>query len=420
MPESSAFPQARYQAQTLADAGEVAQAQAVLENAIEQGKTGLAEGDPELLATMRQLAALHTRLDDPTAARRLLEEAMAGAHRLPDTDPLRLMLTYDLAVVAEELANRHEARTNFTRVAQFGPAILGTGHWAVTNARTYLQTGTLPPSPVAPSSSPPSTFRQPAANPPPSSAPPLSGQPTSGVPISATPSSAAPFSAPPAGPRKWWMIAAAGVVVAALVITGVVLLRPDSPADPAPLAQTPTPPAPAATSQAPAVASQAPSPTTPPSAAPSTAPTTPPTTTTAAKPPATTRPTANPPAATTIVSPANGSLATWSFPAKFSLSPSDAAAKGTVLALSICVSGRCYLDGKVSSAPYPIHLGSSADEGIGLAWQLRVDRLSDSAFGGLMAERDTEIANGTWGEKGTSMSGLNKTPVSAVTVTKKT
>ncbi|GAA2599282.1 hypothetical protein GCM10010435_93420 [Winogradskya consettensis] len=373
---------------------------------------------------------------------------MAGAHRLPDTDPLRLMLTYDLAVVAEQLANRHEARTNFTRVAQFGPATLGPDHWAVTNARTYLQNGTLPaspdfpgtsptappplPPPVTPPSGPPFSgppssgppfsgppISGPPISGPPSSGPPFYGQPTSGVPISATPSSTAPFAVPPASPRKWWMIAAAAIVVAALVVTGVVLLRPDNPANPAPLALTPTP-SPAVTSQAPSAPSQAPSPTTPPSAAPSATPTTPPPTTTPAKPPATTRPTTNPPAATRITSPANGSLATWSFQAKFSLSPSDAAAKGTVLALSICVSGRCYLDGKVSSAPYPIHLGSSADEGVGLAWQLRVDRLSDSAFGGLMAERDSEIANGTWGEKGTSMSGLNKAPVSAVTVTKKT
>jgi hypothetical protein len=467
--ESTAFRQARNQAQTFVDGGEVARARTVLENAVEQGRAGLADGDAELLATMRELAALHTRLDDPTSARRLLEEAMAGAQRLAGTDPLRLMLTYDLAVVAEELANRHEARTNFARVAQFGPAALGADHWAVANARTYLDSGSLPPSAAAPPPAPPRLFPpssepqpspapQPLSKPQPSSAPqPLSKPPASPAPapLSGTPASSAPppfagpqpssapppseprlpvaplpsfgtpapsappplFGPPPASParpRKWWVIAAAGLAVAALVVSGVLVLRPDSSADTALLAPVTT------SAAAAAPPPTAPSPATPARTVTTAASKTPPPTATTTRPAATTRATTAPPAVTTrIVSPRNGRSAPWSFRATFALSPSDRAADDTVLALSICVSGRCYLDGRVSGAPYAVRLGSSATEGAGLSWQLRVDRLSGSAFAALSAERDQEIADGSWGAKGTTLSGLNRTPVSAVTVTKK-
>jgi hypothetical protein len=94
-----------------------------------------------------------------------------------------------------------------------------------------------------------------------------------------------------------------------------------------------------------------------------------------------------------------------------------------VLALTICVSGRCYLDGDLEvkngkAAPYPVHLGATQPEGAGLKWQLRVDRLSKSAYAGLIARRDAEIADSSWGIKGTSTGDLNDTPVSSVTVTK--
>ncbi|MEU4625120.1 hypothetical protein AB0G04_34745 [Actinoplanes sp. NPDC023801] len=138
MPESSAFTQARQRAEALARSGDLDGARTLLERAVEIGRAQLAQGDAELLATMRQLADVQMRADDPMAARRTLEEAIEAGIRLGDTDPLMLMLSYDLGLVAEELANRHVARTNFTRVAELGPSVLGAGHPAVIHARTYL------------------------------------------------------------------------------------------------------------------------------------------------------------------------------------------------------------------------------------------------------------------------------------------
>ena len=72
---------------------------------------------------------------------RLLEEAYAAGQRIGPADPLMVLLAYDLAVVAEELANRHEARKNFALVAEYGPAALGEGHPAVAHAGDYLAEG---------------------------------------------------------------------------------------------------------------------------------------------------------------------------------------------------------------------------------------------------------------------------------------
>jgi hypothetical protein len=92
-----------------------------------------------VLAAVHQLARLHQLADDPTAARRLLEEAYAaGQWRLGDDDPLMLEISYDLGTVAEELGNRHEARKAFARVADTGATVLGADHWAVARARAYL------------------------------------------------------------------------------------------------------------------------------------------------------------------------------------------------------------------------------------------------------------------------------------------
>jgi len=92
-----------------------------------------------VLLTAQQLAAVHQRAGDPSAARRVLEEAYAaGQWRLGDTDPVMLGISFDLGVVAEEMENRHEARRAFGRVAAHGPAALGADHWAVVRARSYL------------------------------------------------------------------------------------------------------------------------------------------------------------------------------------------------------------------------------------------------------------------------------------------
>ncbi|MET3424767.1 hypothetical protein BJ973_003979 [Actinoplanes tereljensis] len=111
----------------------------MLERAVELGKANLSEDDPDVLRTAYQLGAVLQQADDPTAARRVLEEAYAaGLWRLGDSDALMLEISHDIGVVAEELGNRHEARKAFARVAELGPATLGGGHWAVARARAYL------------------------------------------------------------------------------------------------------------------------------------------------------------------------------------------------------------------------------------------------------------------------------------------
>lgn len=156
-------------AHALVAAGDLAEARALLERAVELGRENLGEDDPDVLATVRELAAVHRRADDPMAARRALEEAYAaGQWRLGDSDPLLLQISYDLGVVAEDLGNRHEARKAFGRVAGHGPAVLGARHWAVTRAQAYLNQDqsvrdkaqpppapeTVPQPPAAPAASP--------------------------------------------------------------------------------------------------------------------------------------------------------------------------------------------------------------------------------------------------------------------------
>ena len=97
--------QARQRAQQLAVGGDLPGARAVLEPVVDLGRPGLATGDPELLATMRQLAGLYARAGDHTGARRLLEEAYGAVQRVGPADPLMVLLAYDLAVVAEELGH---------------------------------------------------------------------------------------------------------------------------------------------------------------------------------------------------------------------------------------------------------------------------------------------------------------------------
>ncbi|BCY07346.1 tetratricopeptide repeat protein [Actinoplanes sp. L3-i22] len=134
-------------AHSLVAAGDLAGAAELLERAIEIGQATLSQDDPDVLATQRELASLRQQLGDPAAARGVLEAAhAAGQFSLGDDDPLMLQISYDLGVVAEELGNRDEARIAFGRVADFGPMMLGPGHWAVTRAQAYL--GQDPTSPV--------------------------------------------------------------------------------------------------------------------------------------------------------------------------------------------------------------------------------------------------------------------------------
>ncbi|WP_199515507.1 tetratricopeptide repeat protein [Nucisporomicrobium flavum] len=145
MSQPSPLHASRQRAQALAGSGDLAQARAVLEHAVELGRLNLGEDDPDVLLTAQQLATVHQQAGDAPGARRVLEEAYAaGQWRLGDTDPVMLGISFDLGVVAEEMENRHEARRAFGRVAAHGPAVLGTDHWAVTRARAYL--GDEPPT----------------------------------------------------------------------------------------------------------------------------------------------------------------------------------------------------------------------------------------------------------------------------------
>lgn len=191
MPESSpALPQVRQQAQALVASGDEGGARALLERAVEAGRAGLAEGEPELLATMRQLAGLHRQAGDPASARRLLEQAVAARQRFGDDDAVGVMLSYDLAVVADELGNRHVARSGFARVAQYGPSVLGEGNATVEHARNYMAQCT--PLPEVPSADrePPSAaelFAEPLFPPPPSIGTPGGPQSAAESPASGTP-----------------------------------------------------------------------------------------------------------------------------------------------------------------------------------------------------------------------------------------
>ncbi|MFI5933984.1 hypothetical protein [Actinoplanes sp. NPDC051494] len=456
------YPHARQQAQQAAAGGDLPAARAILEQAVDQGRPGLATGDPELLATMRQLAGLHTRQGDPAGARRLLEEAYAAGQRVGPADPLMVLLAYDIAVVAEELANRHEARKNFALVARYGPAALGDDHPAVSHARDYADESATPapadqhtfsppvsgtptsglpavstPAPVLPAVSTP-------ANAFPTPGPPVQGTPVSGTPVSGAPVSPSPFG-DPGGQKKSrtpWVITSAAVVFAVVMLV-VVLVRPgtqttaatpvadDRVPDGATVTSAPdVPPGAASVSEQPGVAPSASVPAGP-SAATSSSPAAA-TTSPAAKDPATTTPTrqatkttAPPPATVTgIVSPKNGTGVGRRFNVTFSVSDADVAATGSRLALTVCVSEWCFLEGPLSVsngriADYEIPLGSKDGEGIGEKWTVRVDRLTNAGYDYLAKQKQDAANAGTWGNGvSTPMDKLNKKPVSSVTVTK--
>src|SRR5690606_4459657 len=166
------------------------------------------EDHPEMLAAAHMLAQLHREADDPMAARRTLEQAIAaGERRWGFSDPLMLALCYELGSVAEELGNRHEARKNFNRVATSGPAVLGEDHWQVRAAREYLgeARGTPPPpTESTPATSAPSVVTPPVTpppvTPPPSSTTSALDEPTTVLPITsaaaATPADDAPATEP--------------------------------------------------------------------------------------------------------------------------------------------------------------------------------------------------------------------------------
>ncbi|WP_210406043.1 tetratricopeptide repeat protein, partial [Micromonospora sp. MH33] len=110
MSHPSPLTAAQHQALALRSAGDLATARRLLADAIAAARPAYGEDHPDVLATGHLLARLHREADDPAAARRVLEEAYAaGERRRADSDPLMLALSFDLAGVAEELGNRHEA-----------------------------------------------------------------------------------------------------------------------------------------------------------------------------------------------------------------------------------------------------------------------------------------------------------------------
>lgn len=112
----------RHRALALRSSGDLSAACRLLADAIDSARPTYGEDHPEVMGALYLLARLHREADEPTAARRLLEEAYAaGERRWSPADPLMLALAFDLAGVAEELGNRHEARRNYTRVATAGP-----------------------------------------------------------------------------------------------------------------------------------------------------------------------------------------------------------------------------------------------------------------------------------------------------------
>ncbi|WP_431910432.1 tetratricopeptide repeat protein [Micromonospora carbonacea] len=189
MSQPSPLAALQHRALALRAAGDVAGACRLLADAIDPLRASFGEDHPEVLGTAHLLARLHREADDPAAARRVLEGALAaGERRWHPADPLMLAFSFDLASVAEELGNRHEARRHYARVADAGPAVLGADHPAVQAARHYLGgagPGTTPPVPPAPhAAAPPGppTPRDSTASPPPFPRQPPLPPPVSGPP----------------------------------------------------------------------------------------------------------------------------------------------------------------------------------------------------------------------------------------------
>jgi len=179
------------------NAGDPAGAREYLDDVLSSARRSYGEDHPEVLAASHFLARLHRESDDPAAARRILEIALeAASRRTAGNDPLVLGITADLAGVAEELGNRHEARKHHTRIATDGPAVLGAEHWAVQAARAFL--GDAAPAPAGQTQAGGTSAAVPHA---PQAAAPQSAPPaTPYAPYAPHP--AAPQSAPPAVPQS--------------------------------------------------------------------------------------------------------------------------------------------------------------------------------------------------------------------------
>lgn len=218
------------------DAGQLRTAIDYLHRALAAGRGTFGDDDPEVLRTGHLLADLYRAENDPSAARRVLEETLAaGERRLGEAHPAMLAVAFDLGLVADELGNRHEARRNMARVADAGAAVLGAGHRQVIEAQGYLRQWSpeTPPS-AADGATPPdgatSPDRSPLApgpafaeqSPPGHALVPATGQRSPALPSDHAVTPAAPHSRGTSGvPAVVAIGAAAAAVIAAVVVVMV-------------------------------------------------------------------------------------------------------------------------------------------------------------------------------------------------------
>lgn len=177
-------------------------AAASLADAIERTGDQLGTDHPDVLAATRVLAALHRQVGELPEARSLLENALAaGQFTRGERDPVMIGLAFDLAYIAHELENRHEARRNFERVRRHGPAVLGPEHEYVRVAQRYLGgPSSGPPVMPPPTGAQPVAAAQPVA-PPPTAPPHVTAAPAPAVPAperAQQPSPAPHVASPPA------------------------------------------------------------------------------------------------------------------------------------------------------------------------------------------------------------------------------
>lgn len=156
MPQQTHLPDVWAEARALRDRGDLDSARAILEDNLDTGTFQYGEDHPDVLATAHLLATMHRRAADLTSARRVLEEALhAGSLRLPDDDQIMLGLSFELARVADELGNRHEARRQYTRVATYGRGVPGFAE-PVREALSWLGPAATAPAASAAPPPPPS------------------------------------------------------------------------------------------------------------------------------------------------------------------------------------------------------------------------------------------------------------------------
>lgn len=161
------------QARALRQQGDLAGAVDLVSHTLDAAGLTLGPDDPEVLGLAGLLAGLHRDAGELTSARRVLEEALADGYHSPGpAHPVMVRLAADLGAVADALGNKHEARRNYSLVAQYGPAVLGPDDPALRAATRYLHAG-APPIPTQPGPPPAAIRRPPPAEPGPPPAPPL-------------------------------------------------------------------------------------------------------------------------------------------------------------------------------------------------------------------------------------------------------